>query len=174
MTPFVLRHYDAFRSPLLVTCFPQIVILNGGKNALWEKRETGQWHRVKNLLPGWRLTGFLTTAADPSHSFRMTFYGLLHHDSEPSSSLRVIPDRPPSFWTEARMPCGKNGKRNDETEWRIYYADDALPLFLITVIDPSRSLWMTINISLTTTANPLLMFRMTPNGNHMLRLLTHS
>ena len=40
MTPFVLRHYDAFRSPLLVTCFPQIVILNGGKNALWEKRET--------------------------------------------------------------------------------------------------------------------------------------
>ena len=42
MTPFVLRHYDAFRSPLLVTCFPQIVILNGGKNALWERRETGQ------------------------------------------------------------------------------------------------------------------------------------
>ena len=38
----------------------------------------------------------LITAADPSHSFRMTFYGLLHHDSEPSSSLRVIPDRPPS------------------------------------------------------------------------------
>ncbi|MFQ7467631.1 hypothetical protein [Dialister sp.] len=36
MTLFVLRHYDAFRSPLLVTCFPKIVILNGGKNALWE------------------------------------------------------------------------------------------------------------------------------------------
>ena len=50
MTPFVLRHYDAFRSPLLVTCFPQIVILNGGKNALWERRETTTWHRVKNLL----------------------------------------------------------------------------------------------------------------------------
>ena len=33
---------------------------------------------------------------------------------------------------------------------------------------------MTFNVSLTTTANPLLMFRMTPNGNHMLRLLTHS
>ena len=41
MTPFVLRHYDAFRSPLLVTCFPQIVILNGGKNALRKKQETG-------------------------------------------------------------------------------------------------------------------------------------
>ena len=25
-----------------------------------------------------------------------------------------------------------------------------------------------------TAENPLLMFRMTPNGNHMLRLLTHS
>ncbi|WP_412862331.1 hypothetical protein [Dialister sp.] len=33
---------------------------------------------------------------------------------------------------------------------------------------------MTFNVSLTTTANPLLLFRMTPNGNHMLRLLTHS
>ena len=33
---------------------------------------------------------------------------------------------------------------------------------------------MTLNVSLTTTANPLLLFRMTPNGNHMLRLLTHS
>ena len=27
---------------------------------------------------------------------------------------------------------------------------------------------------LKTVANPLLLFRMTPNGNHMLRLLTHS
>ena len=101
MTPFVLRHYDAFRSPLLVMCFPQIVILNGGKHALWEKRETGWWGWVKNLLHWWRLTAFLTTDTDPSHSFRMTFYGLLHHDSAPSSSLRVIPDRPPSLRTGA-------------------------------------------------------------------------
>ena len=34
MTPFVLHHYDASRSPLLVTCSLKIVILNGGKNAL--------------------------------------------------------------------------------------------------------------------------------------------
>ena len=27
-----------------------VVILNGGKNALWERRETTTWHRVKNLL----------------------------------------------------------------------------------------------------------------------------
>ena len=49
-----------------------------------------------------------------------------------------------------------------------------LPVFLTMVADPSHSLWMTINAPLTTTANPLLLFRMTPNGNHMLRLLTHS
>ena len=42
MTPFVLRHHDVFRSPSLVTCFPKIVIQNGGKNAVRERRETGQ------------------------------------------------------------------------------------------------------------------------------------
>ena len=49
-----------------------------------------------------------------------------------------------------------------------------LSIYLLTVADPSRSLRMTFNVFLTTTANPLLLFRMTPNGNHMLRLLTHS
>ena len=49
-----------------------------------------------------------------------------------------------------------------------------LTAFLTTGIDPSHSFRMTFNVSLTTTANPLLLFRMTPNGNHMLRLLTHS
>ena len=80
-----------------------VVILNGGKNAVQEKRETATWHRVKNLWFWWHLTAFLTTGTEPSHSLRMTF-----------------------------------------------------------------------NVFLTTTANPLLIFRMTPNGNHMLRLLTHS
>ena len=37
----VLHHYDASRSPSLVTPFPSIVILNGGKNAVRERRETG-------------------------------------------------------------------------------------------------------------------------------------
>ncbi len=32
ITPFIPCHYDAFRSPLLVTCFPKIVILSGDKN----------------------------------------------------------------------------------------------------------------------------------------------
>mgnify|MGYP007090609392 CR=1 FL=1 len=39
ITPFIPCHYDAFRSPLLVTPFPPIVILSGDKNALWERRE---------------------------------------------------------------------------------------------------------------------------------------
>ena len=49
-----------------------VVILNGGKNAVQEKRETGQWHRVKNLWFWWHLTAFLTTGTEPSHSLRMT------------------------------------------------------------------------------------------------------
>ena len=31
ITPFLSCHYDAFRPPLLVTCFPKIVILNGAR-----------------------------------------------------------------------------------------------------------------------------------------------
>ena len=91
MTPFVLRHHDVFRFPSLVTCFSKIVIQNGGKNAVWERRETGQWHRVKNLWFWWQAYGFphrgsrsfifvqddalpafLTTTADSSHLLRMT------------------------------------------------------------------------------------------------------
>ena len=108
MTPFVLRHYDAFRSPLLVTCFPQIVILKGSKNALWERRETGQWHGVKNLLPGWRLTAFLNTVADPSLALWMTPY------------------RIPSFRAEVRMLYENEEKSQHDTERRIYYSDDTL------------------------------------------------
>ena len=55
------------------------------------------------------LPAFLTTGIDPSHLFRMTSH------------------RPQSFWTEARMSCGKDGKWNDDTEWRIYYFNDSLP-----------------------------------------------
>ena len=80
MTPFVLRHYDAFRSPLLVTCFPQIVILNGGKNALWERRETGQWHGVKNLLP------WMTSYRLPHHGRRS--FAFVQDDVLWSSSSR--------------------------------------------------------------------------------------
>ena len=71
-----------------------------------------------------------TTAADPSHSFRMTINVSCH-----------------SEWTQ-ECCVKKKGKRDGDTEWRIYYFDDALPLSLITVTDPSHSFRMTINISL--------------------------
>ena len=41
------------------------------------------------------------------------------------------------------MLCEKNGKRNSNTKWRIYYLEWYLTVFLTTVIDPSLSLWMT-------------------------------
>ena len=41
-----------------------------------------------------------------------------------------------------------------------------LIVFLITAIDSPRSFRMTFNVSLTTTANPLLLLRMTPNGKY--------
>ena len=41
ITPFIPCHYDAFRSPLLVTCFPKIVILNDGKNGGEKDKKTG-------------------------------------------------------------------------------------------------------------------------------------
>ena len=52
--------------------------------------------------------------------------------------------------------------------------NDVLPAFLTTGTDPSRSFRMTFNVPLIMAVDPLLMFRMTPNGNHMLQLLTHS
>ena len=55
---FGLRHHAVFCSPLIMTRFPKIVILNGGKNALWEKRKTERWNGVKNLLCWWCLTDF--------------------------------------------------------------------------------------------------------------------
>ena len=80
MTPFVLHHYDASRSPSLVTPFPSIVILNGGKNALWERQETEQWHRVKNLLP------WMTSYGFPRHDNRS--FAIARDDALPSPSLR--------------------------------------------------------------------------------------
>ena len=166
-----------------MTPFLPIVILNGRKNALWEKWETGQWHGVKNLWLWWRLTVFLITAIDSSLSLWMTPYHFPHHGSKffaaaHTRTLNISRHSDSflqsSFWTVARMLFKKNGKRDSDTEWRIYYFEWHLTAFLTTVTNPSRSLRMTFNVSLTTTANPLLLFRMTPNGNHMLRLLTHS
>ena len=47
--------------------------------------------------------------------------------ANPLLALWMTPYRLRSFWTEARMLCRKDGKRNDEPEWRIYDSDDILP-----------------------------------------------
>ena len=155
MTPFVFHHYDASRSPLLVTSFPPIVILNRGKHAVWEKQGTGWWHRVKNLWLWWHLTDFLTTAADPSRSFRITPFVLHHYDASRSPLLVT------SFPPIVILNRGKHALwEKRETGWWHWVKN--------------LWLWWRLTASLTTTANPLLMFRMTPNGNHTLRLLAHS
>ena len=148
----------------IMTCFPKIVIQNGGKNALWERRETGQWHRVKNLLRWWRLTVFLTTGIDSSLALWMTLNVPFIMTLFPSS---VILNGVEKALREKRETEQWHGVKNLWLWWR-------LTVFLTTVIDSSHLLRMTINAPLTTTANPLLIFRMTPNGNHLLRLLTHS
>ena len=106
------------------------VIQSFGKNVLWEKQESAIWHKAKNLLHWWHFTAFLLTVIDPSRSFRMTT----------DAFLIIAPYRPRSFWMDARMLFEKGRKRNSNTEWRIYYLEWHLAVFLTTVTDPSLSL----------------------------------
>ena len=85
---------------------------------------------------------------DSSHPFRMTSYGLTHHDSKPSSSLRVIPDRPPSFWTEASIPYKKAGEAKQWHEVKNLLPRWRFIGFLNTITNPSHSFGMTLNVSL--------------------------
>lgn len=80
---------------------------------------------VINLWLWWDFTVFPTTVTDSSHPLRMTFNVSLIMTL--NASLIMTPFLQLSFWTGASMPCGKDGKRNDESEWRIYYPDDVLP-----------------------------------------------
>ena len=81
---------------------------------------------VINLSLWWDFTVFPTTVTDSSLALRMTPFVLRHYDAF-RSPLLVTCFLQLSFWTGASMPCGKDGKRNDESEWRIYYPDDVLP-----------------------------------------------
>ena len=82
------------------------------------------------------LTTFPPTVTDPSLSLQDDVLWS-------STSLRGDAYRQSSFWTVARMPCGKDGKQQHDTEWRIYYFEWHLTTFLITVTDLSHSLRMT-------------------------------
>ena len=118
------------------------------------------------------LPAFLTTTADPSHSFRMTFYRPLSLRTGGRKRIFILffCVVPPSQYP----PSGFAGHLLINKEaYPIPILSVRIP-FLNTAADPSLMFRMTLNVSLTTTANPLLLFRMTPNGNHMLRLLTHS
>ena len=124
---------------------PSSVILNGAK-ILWKKN--GKWDSNTE----WRL---MTVYRFPHHShrffaaLRMTSYGLPCHGHRHFTFASDDACRPVSFWTEAKILCEKDRKRNSDTEWRIYYADgvtDSLPLvllfvFLHIVFDRSYSVW---------------------------------
>ena len=70
--------------------------------------------------------------ADSSQLIADSFYLL-------TVSLTMTPYHPRSFWTDARMLCKKAGKRNRETEWRIYYSDDISHGFFRTPLSYSLS-----------------------------------
>ena len=113
------------------------------------------WERMKSRQPfvsfhsEWHLTVFLTTVIDPSLSLRMTPYHLPHYGSKffagaHTRTLNVSRHSDSflqsSFWMDARMLCEKDRKRDSDTEWRIYYLEWHLTVFLTTIIDPSLSL----------------------------------
>ena len=116
------------------------------------------WERMKSRQPfvsfhsEWHLTVFLTTGTDPSLSLRMTSYRFPHHGSKffagaHTRTLNVSHHSDSflqsSFWMDARMLCEKDRKRDSDTEWRIYYLEWHLTVFLTTIINPSLSLRMT-------------------------------
>ena len=108
-----------------------------------------------SLRSEWQLTVFLITGIDPSICFgwRLTMDTTL--SAGPGAvKIPAVPVCLTSFRTVVRMPYWKDRKQDGDTEWRIYYSHDALPLFPITVIDPSRSFRMTPDHPLITAADP--------------------
>ena len=126
VTSYRLPHHDS-RSFTFVQpdILPFPVIQSFGKNTLRERWKPAMCHKAKNLLPWWRLTVFLTTAADPSRSFSLTFY------------------RSQSFRALARIPCEKGGNQQCVIKRRIYYLEWHLTVFLTTTADSSHSFRMT-------------------------------
>ena len=107
---------------------PLPIIQSKYKNTLREKQKTAIWQRTGNsAFISKQKTASLRTTESCWQKKTFHFNLLRHHSSRSLITSWITLCRPPSFWAEARMLCGKTGKRNDETEWRIYYADDALP-----------------------------------------------
>ena len=133
---------------------------------MWGRRQTRQWHRVKLLL-GWRLTvsrhselwqkcfmrkaGISNMTQSEESVTLMTFYRLPPHGNRSFTFVQDDDWRFPHYsalpsaviLNRARMPYEKAGKRDSDTEWRIYYSDDVLPASLIAETDPSHSFRMT-------------------------------
>ena len=78
--PWVLLYRQARKWLESRLCRLFNVILNGRKNALWERQKTGQWHKVKNLLP------WMTSYGFPHHGNRS--FAIARDDALPSPSLR--------------------------------------------------------------------------------------
>ena len=80
----VYSSFVRFRITINVFChcgaFPLIVIQSFGKNTLRERWKPAMCHKAKNLLLGWHLAVFLTTAADPSLARWMTISVSCHYD----------------------------------------------------------------------------------------------
>ena len=110
VTSYRLPHHDS-RSFTFVQpdILPFPVIQSFGKNTLRERWKPAMCHKAKNLLLWWRFTVFLTTTADSSHSFSLTFY------------------RSQSFRALARIPCEKGGNQQCAIKRRIYYPNSVLP-----------------------------------------------
>ena len=115
ITPFIPCHYDAFRSPLLVTCFPKIVILT------FRVTPSSQY-------PPSGFAGHLLINKEaypiPILPVRIPF---LNTVANLLLALWMTPYRIPSFRAEVRMLYEKTGRRLCHTERRIYYSDDTLP-----------------------------------------------
>ena len=121
---------------LIMTLFHPIVILNGGKNALWERRKNGIVARSEESIT---LMTFYCLPHHGNRSFAIALDNILPYSPSRRQILHVrsgwrltFPSLwrsfiQLSFWTGVRMPCEKAGKRNSGMEWRIYYPDDVLP-----------------------------------------------
>ena len=108
-----------FNVSLIMTLFPLIVIQSFGKNTLRERWKPAMCHKAKNLL------------------LWMTFYRLPYHGYKSSHSFRMTFNGQRSYPLFSKLAA-------DSSQLLAFIL---IPAFLTTVIDPSHSFRMTINVS---------------------------